>query len=279
MNVQCWIVQFVADPFRQETKNVGFFADVNGEKIPFFIGQKKIGQDVKHFKMGHIESNGGPSAKAFSCWIKYWHDCLEHDEWDSILETKTNNFKITKNGTLLFPDDSKADEIISYMYEKLVVSSEKKKTKRTVEQTVDKIFKSNDLLKQDLAKGILYPVTKNRKFHVKDIDYSPTYSQENGVLNIYETFNFGAQRNLKAMKFRSQVTSLSLSNLQSKYEKEVTGYVLAKGLDSIENDHKKECYQTLKKKMEFVNLEDESELDDWLAMCTSTAQGEHTGTP
>lgn len=277
MNVQCWIVQFIADPFRQEPKNIGVFVDINGRKLPFFLGQSNMGDSVSQFKSKAIEANDGPPVKAYYCWIDYWHECLAENKWEQILATQANNFKIIDNGTIAFQDDVKDSEILAYTYNRFVdKKSQKRKQSKSsnIERRVDRIFKSEHLLEKDLSRGILYPVEKQRKFHVKEIDYAPTYSQEHEKINIYEVFNFNMKKNFTQFLLKGQLASLSLSEMSEQYQKQVYGYALASGIDDLEKKGpKRECYELLKNQMTLLNIEEEDTLEDFIQLCNATAKG------
>ncbi len=104
------ICQYVADPFRHESRNIGVISRVNGTFVSRFLGER---DDI-------IDGRSAPfinDINAYKQWVKHWKKVCarSEDDWkEKLFRTGKSNYFVIDGGQLTNVDGSSTEAIIDY---------------------------------------------------------------------------------------------------------------------------------------------------------------------
>jgi hypothetical protein len=242
MSASYWIAKYVDDPFRKEPRNVGVFVEANGAIVARFFGEREDGVfDARRIRSKFLYPN------VYSQWRDFWRDKIKERDIASILKGTTANFYVEVGGEVSDVGSDNSGEICHFLYTLLVGSG-------AIEAFEWKDFDDSDV---DLAEDITvalkeidvlattaelfnqrrHPVVRNREVRGAHVTHTPSFSQQNGHLYVFEHINLNSSHINKA-KERAGWMAYMFEDIKSIY-KDAQTYSLVRpekegGIEQIE---------------------------------------------
>jgi hypothetical protein len=203
MSASYWIAKYVDEPFRNEPRNVGVIVEANGAITARFFGEREDGVfDARKIKSKFLYPN------VYSQWRDFWRDKIKARDLDSILKGTTVNFYVESGGDVTDTGADNSGEICHFLYTLLVGSGAieafdwKDADDSDVDlaeditialKEIDVLATTNELFNQGR-----HPVVKNRQVNGKHVPHTPSFSQQNGHLYVFEHINLSSSHINKA---------------------------------------------------------------------------------
>lgn len=204
MSASYWIAKYVDEPFRNEPRNVGVIVEANGATAARFFGEREDGVfDARKIKSKFLYPT------VYSQWRDFWRDRIKARDIDSIIKGTTANFYVEAGGEVTDTGSDNSGEICHFLYTLLVGSGaiEAFDWKDADDSDVDLAeditiaLKEIDVLASssgELLNRGRYPVVKNREVPGAHVVHTPSFSQLNGHLYVYEHINLNSTHINKA---------------------------------------------------------------------------------
>src|SRR5579871_2931405 len=104
------IAQYVADPFRQEPRNVGVFVDDGVTTKARFVAETDSGQyDGRKLR-------GFAYPDVYRQWVDYWRSTIAEMSLDAIADAGSANFRVVTGGELTGEAPYSIDDATNYLY-------------------------------------------------------------------------------------------------------------------------------------------------------------------
>jgi hypothetical protein len=204
MSASYWVAKYVDDPFRNEPRNVGVIVEANGATVARFFGEREDGVfDARKIKSKFLYPN------VYGQWRDFWRDRIKARDIDSILKGTTANFYVEAGGDVTDTGADNSGEICHFLYMLLVGSGaiEAFDWKDADDSDIDLAeditiaLKEIDVLANspgELFNQGRYPVVKNREVLGAHVVHTPSFSQLNGHLSVFEHINLNSSHINKA---------------------------------------------------------------------------------
>lgn len=151
MAIDWYLIQFVSDLRRRESKNIGVVTHKNGEWGLRMIGLRRDG--VVNGRA--LRSVGNLKTEVYQQWVKYIQNSIKNDDWHNTLQLHTrrpSNFLILSGGTIF--EEASLNKATNQLFEDLVtvVKLDSRSRENKLEQAIDHIFsKANILVEKDVS--------------------------------------------------------------------------------------------------------------------------------
>jgi hypothetical protein len=203
MSTSYWIAKYVDDPFRNEPKNVGVIVRANNAIAARFFGEREEDGafDARKIRSKFLYPH------VYSQWRDFWRSKIQERDLESILQGTTANFYVVSGGEVTDAGADNAGEVCHFLYTLLVGSGaiEAFEWKDADESDVDlaeditTAFREIDVL---ATSGQLlnqrHPVVKNQTVLGQQVVHTPSFSQQNGRLYVFEYINLNSAHINKA---------------------------------------------------------------------------------
>ena len=203
MTASYWIAKYVDDPFRKEPRNVGVIVEANGATVARFFGEREDGVfDARRIRSKFVYPN------VYSQWRDFWREKIKERDIASIIKGTTANFYVEVGGEVSDVGSDNSGEICSFLYTLLVGSGaiEAFEWKDVDDGDVDLAEDITVALKEfgvlatanDLLNRGRHPVVRSRDVLGATVTHTPSFSQQNGVLYVFEHINLSSSHINKA---------------------------------------------------------------------------------
>ncbi|MCK1366407.1 hypothetical protein [Bradyrhizobium sp. 62] len=267
MSAQYWIAKYVDDPFRNEPRNVGVIVEANGSLVARFFGEREDGVfDARKIKSKFLYPN------VYSQWRDFWRDRIKSRDLTGIIKGKTANFYVDAGGDVTDTGSDNSGEVCHFLYTLLVGAGamEAFDWKDTEDSEVDLAEDITVALKEfdvlatsaDLLEVGRHPVVRNRDILGSHVTHTPSFSQQNGRLYVFEHINLSSMHINKA-KERAGWMAYMFEDIRSAH-KEAQAYSLVRpekedGVEQIEY-----AKTMLRGESKVINWSDENERQGFL---------------
>ena len=204
MTASYWIAKYVDDPFRNEPRNVGVIVEVNGALAARFFGEREDGVfDARKIRTKFLYPN------VYSQWRDFWREKVRERDIPSILKGTTQNFYVEAGGEVTDIGSDNSGDVCHFLYTLLVGSGaleafdwkDADDSDIDLAEDITLAFKEIDVLataSNELFNQGRHPVIKNKDIPGEHVVHTPSFSQQNGALYIFEHINLSSSHINKA---------------------------------------------------------------------------------
>ena len=199
------IAQFVRDPFRRESRNVGVIVLRNGDVAARFVGESEPGK-IDGRTVQWVEHTD-----IYKHWVDYWREQLQTSN-DSPMITRLmanngGNYNIILGGELTDIGSDSVDQICGFLYGSLVggtepiVSSLDDDSESPVvqlKQDMLREFRRIGILSGYASEGVRHAVIADTSILGKATSHTPACFQQNGSMWVMEPVNFAIKDKIRA---------------------------------------------------------------------------------
>lgn len=247
-----WIVQYVADPFRRETRNVGVIVQKDAACEARFFGE---GETQGGFDNRTLRAFKHP--KVYRQWVRYWKRVISESgpALEQSLKMKAyGNFQILDGG---FIDRTGADSLTSvceYAYSMLVSEGRLEEALRSeissaeanvaLRDAVAKAFRELHLLGSGTEMFRANPIYADQHVVGKKSSHQFSFIQSHQTLDLIEPLNLLTSQKRHARERAGWMAFAFNDVALSQREKPVKAFVLAE-LPEEHSDVTKYCLESL----------------------------------
>lgn len=260
-SVQYLIAQHIADPLRQEPRNVGILA-----RQGMLAGSRFIGEDQEG-RMDGRKLRRFPFPDVYKQWVEHWKDAVARaSDLDALLEGSTSHYRLIRGGAVVDVGTDPVEEVVGYLFRMLVKddgyaaavrAAESVTTIPSFRNELASTFASRNLLhaaKDNASMFISHPIVQNRELKgTSKAVYNPQFAQENSRLYIMEAFDLSRSRP-KAVRNSAGLAAYMYRDIEAARH-DIEAISLIKGIDRAddEGDYMNSLWM----------LEAESRIVDW----------------
>ena len=201
-SVQYLIAQHIADPLRQEPRNVGILA-----KQGMLVGSRFIGEDQEGGMDGRkLKRFQFPDV--YKQWVEHWKDAVAGaSDLDALLEDSTSHYRLVRGGAVVDVGIDPVEEVVEYLFCMLVKDGGYAAAVRAAESVTATPSFRNELASTFANRNLLHsarentnifvshPIVQNRELiGTSKAVYHPQFAQENGRLYVMEAFDLSRSR-------------------------------------------------------------------------------------
>ena len=260
-SVQYLIAQHIADPLRQEPRNIGILA-----RQGMLAGSRFIGED-REGKMDGRKLRRFPFPDVYKQWVEHWKDAVARvQDLDALLENSASHYRLVRGGAVVDVGTDPVEEVVDYLFRMLVKHDGYAAAMHAAESVTTTPSFRNELASTFASRKLLHATTNNINIFVSHpivqnpelrgnsrAVYHPQFAQENGKLYIMEAFDLTRSR-AKYIQSMAGLAAYMYRDINAQRE-DTEAISLIKGMDRADDD------------ADFVNslwmLEAESEIVDW----------------
>jgi len=213
-----WVAKYVEDQFRNETRNVGIIVAANGAISARFVGEREDGtidrRRVQRFKYPNV----------YLQWIQYWREQIDKGTLGEAVASATANYFIMQGGEVSDIGDDSAAQVCNFLFS-LLVSEEPTMDAfqlgvgddASIElgTEIAGVFNELNLLGDAPMLRARHPIKKEERIRGEHAVHTPSFSQRNGRLHIYEAIDFGFRKQ-KVIKERAGWMAYMFSDIRHK---------------------------------------------------------------
>lgn len=173
MSARWLVIKYVPDPRRNEPRNVGVVAHVNGE-----TSVRLLGVDEDWRVDGHQAKRVVNSVRTYRGWVKYWKSIAGGplDEW--LDQRAVDNYRVVAGGEVVVGAERlRANDLAEELFRDLVAE---RKTKAPFQQQVKRLLSEANLLQDKQHFFTDYPVTAGK------FPFTVPYAWSNGLTTVAE---------------------------------------------------------------------------------------------
>ena len=266
MSTVYWLAKYVEDPLRNETRNVGVFVEKDGVIAARFIGERddlvfdarKLGAKFSH-----------PSV--YTQWRNYWREQLAKSDMSTVLEASTSNYFVQLGGEVADVDGDAATEVCQFLFDLLVGGGPLNAYQWQTDD--ESVALSSDIVAAFDHLGILahdgqlfarHPVLREQPVTGHHVTHTPSFSQRNGKLYIFDHIDLSGSRPNK-IKERAGFLGYMFSDIRAR-EKNVETYSIVRPADDDGTPHPiSYARDVLGSELKIVNWSDDRERQAFLA--------------
>lgn len=197
MSTQYWVAKYVEDPMRNETRNVGIFVNHNGVKAARFLGEREDGVfDARKLGNKFIFPN------VYTQWRSFWRTEMNAVELSKLAEISAANFSVQFGGEVSDVGADTADEVCTFLFNLLVGGGALDAYQWTVDEDgnvalateITATLSHLELLARDSQLFVRHPVEAERPIRGQHVTHTPSFSQRNGRLYVFDHIDLGGTR-------------------------------------------------------------------------------------
>lgn len=114
MSAIYWVVKYVEDPFKDETRNVGVIVCLNGAFAARFFGEREDGEiDARKLK-------GLTYPLVYTQWREFWRRKLNAQDIDAIVRASTSNYFVKSGGEVTETGSDHVADVCHFLYNLIV---------------------------------------------------------------------------------------------------------------------------------------------------------------
>jgi hypothetical protein len=198
MSVHYWIAKNIEDPFRNETRNVGVIArDARGIAARFVgerdsgeLDRRLLGQRFRH-------------PDVYLQWLAYWRGEINHGRLDAIVKATTPNYFVVEGGEITDTAPDTVEAVCAFLYSLLISDgpvmqafelAEEEDVTRGLGSEISHALRDLDILSDTAKLVVRHPVNRDAPIRGKHVVHTPSFSQKNGLLYVYEAIDFTMKR-------------------------------------------------------------------------------------
>jgi hypothetical protein len=223
-----WIAKYIEDPMRNEPRNVGVFVEHNGAKAARFIGEREDGVfDARRL------GNKFAYPNVYTQWRTYWKREM-FSGMEAVLRAKTANYFVEVGGEVSEVGGDSADEVCTFLFHLVIGGGALDAYQWNVDEDgnvslATEIASTLDhlqLLETDRALFARHPVVKERPVPGHHVTHTPSFSQRNGRLYIFDHIDLNGARPTK-IKERAGLLGYMFSDIRAA-ENDMQAYSLVR---------------------------------------------------
>jgi hypothetical protein len=238
MSAKYWIARYVEDVFRNEPKNVGVIVSVGRNLAARFVGEQDNdtldGRKLKGFSHPNV----------YTQWHDYWRREIATGDLSRVIAATTSNYFIVAGGEVSDIGNDSAADVCRFLFDILVSAGGPSEAYQWVDENVEEqefsaeivdVLQQQDLLANDNDILVRHPVRRNAPVPGQHVQHSPSFSQRNGVLSVFEYIDLGRPQQ-KLIRERSGWMAYMFSDIKA-VERNANTYSLIRpgdGGDAIE---------------------------------------------
>ena len=197
MSTQYWAAKYIEDPMRNETRNVGIFVNHNGVKAARFLGEREDGVfDARKLGSKFIFPN------VYTQWRSFWRTEMNAVELSKLAEISAANFSVQFGGEVSDVGADTADEVCTFLFNLLVGGGAMDAYQWTVDEDgnvalateITATLSHLELLARDSQLFVRHPVEAERPIRGQHVTHTPSFSQRNGRLYVFDHIDLGGTR-------------------------------------------------------------------------------------
>lgn len=252
-----WIAKYIEDPMRNEPRNVGVFVEHNGAKVARFIGDREDGSlDAR--KLG----NKFAYPNVYTQWRTYWKQEMRAGI-ERLTETKTANFFVAVGGEVDRTEGDTADEVCAFLFHLIVGAGALDAYEWNVDDEGNIALATEisaeldhlQLLENESALFAKHPVLKAQPIIGHHVVHTPSFSQRNGKLYVFDHIDLSGPRPTK-IKERAGLLGYMFSDIRAA-EKDLQAYSLVRPSTENSSDAIDYANKVLGSESKIVNWLDE----------------------
>jgi hypothetical protein len=198
MTVQYWIAKNVEDPFRNESRNVGVITRQDKDIAARFMGERESGAIDRRLLGQRFRY-----PDIYLQWVNYWRGEIKHGRIDSVVKAASENYYVVEGGGVSDTGADSVDVVCSFLYT-LLVSDESVMTAfelaieadetKGLGSEITNAFTELNILSDTAQFSVRHPIKRDETIRGKHIAHTPSFSQRNGSLHVYEAIDFTAKK-------------------------------------------------------------------------------------
>jgi hypothetical protein len=197
MSTQYWVAKYVEDPMRNETRNVGIFVNHNGIKAARFLGERDDGVfDARKLGSKFIFPN------VYAQWRSFWRAEMNAVELSKLAEISASNFSVQYGGEVSDVGADTADEVCTFLFNLLVGGGAIDAYQWTIDEDgnvalateITATLSHLELLARDSQLFVRHPIVTERPVRGQHVTHTPSFSQRNGRLYVFDHIDLGGSR-------------------------------------------------------------------------------------
>lgn len=225
MKIKYWVAKYIDDVFRDEPVNIGVFAKIENEAFGKFFGESLEDGVVDGRKVRRMYPD------VYKQWIKFWRRKLTENDFESIINHKGTNYKVTEGGEISRVEGDEPIDIINYLYSIIVseggfkeaMGEEEGGKVRSFTQDLENVFSQKKLFDAQIYK---HPIRSNIPIDISadgtgGIKFTPAFTQVNGKSYLIDMADF-TQSSKKVIRDHAGYLAYFFSSLRrqnsNKYE-------------------------------------------------------------
>jgi hypothetical protein len=234
-----WIAKYVEDPMRNEPRNVGIFVEHNGVKAARFFGEREDGTlDAR--KLG----NKFTFPNVYTQWRTYWRREMSAG-LELLAQAKTANYFIEMGGEVSEAGADSADEVCVFLFHLLIGGGALDAYQWNIDDDGNVALATEitaaldhlQVLAHDRELFARHPVVKERPVSGHHVTHTPSFSQRNGRLYVFDHIDLNGTRPTK-IKERAGLLGYMFSDIRAA-ENDLQAYSLVRpsadnGSDAID---------------------------------------------
>lgn len=193
MAAKYWVVQHIADVFRNEPRNVGVFVSWNNQSVARFFGEDSD-QQIDGRKLKKL-----PYPDVYRQWVQYWRRNI--GDISSVVRNTSEHYRVWEAGELSDLQGADISGVADHLFSVLVSEGAigealqdreaQESPSLYLESEVANAFGQMNLMAAQQP-GAIGPHLIERQVPVQGrvISHTPTFSQRNGRLWVMETVDF-----------------------------------------------------------------------------------------
>src|SRR5437773_125033 len=115
-----FIAQHIADPFRNEPRNVGVFVAIGNERTARFIGA-----DIATAKVDGKKTKFAAYPDVYKQWVAHWWTMIQRSDLAlaELLKSSKDNYRVIEGGEVAHIGMDSVHEVATYLYASLVTDN------------------------------------------------------------------------------------------------------------------------------------------------------------
>jgi len=229
MSAKYWIARYVEDVFRNEPKNVGVIVSVGRTLAARFVGEQDNGiLDGRKLK-------GFSHPNVYSQWHDYWRREIATGNLSEIIKAATSNYFVVSGGEVSDIGNDTAADVCLFLFDMLVGAGGPSEAYQWIDENVEEqdfsaeiveVLQQEDLLANENELLVRHPIVRNQPVLGQHVQHSPSFSQRNGALSVFEYIDLGRPKQ-KLIRERSGWMAYMYSDIAA-VEHHLNAYSLIK---------------------------------------------------
>lgn len=266
MTTRYWVAKYVADPFRNEPRNVGVFVHHCGSFAAKLVGEREDGVLDNRRLRGLF-----PQPQVFAQWQKYWRKNLNCGKIEKIVKSATTNFVVVEGGVISDTGNDAIYDVCNFVYN-LVVSDDgaaeafdwplESAPETDLASDIYSTFLDARVLADAPDIEVSHPVRKNQTIQGKRVKHTPTFSQMNGHLSVFEAIDLGRPKQ-KLVRERAGWMAYMFTDIKDNLH-DAEMYSIIQPNENEEDEAISFARSVLEKSSHVVNWSDKEERQNFL---------------
>lgn len=272
-----WIVQYVPDLFRQESRNVGVIVERAGQFQARFIGEAGDPGEFDNRTLRFVKH-----PKVYKHWVKYYRRLMERQDVELLESPHDGNYRLLSAGFIDQTNQDSLDAVCAYAYSTLVsagglneaLQEDQEATEATqaLKDALTRTFRSEGLLGTATGLFSRHPIYVDRSVPGRTAHHEFSFIQPHATLDVIEPLNF-LSRQKRNLRDRSGWLAYAINDVRANRSCDLNAYVVVE-LPATADEATTYCLDLLKDVAHIVDWSEESKRKRFVKERIAIAAGE-----